>query len=212
MERQTMAWGVHRSDRGGRQAWDEPDAVPLCELVAAARAGEGRAWAALHARFSPLLRAVARRHRLDAVDIDEVVQLTWVKCFEHLDRLREPGALSGWLVTTCRREALGMLRGRWRCVPVAEEVFPRLAAGDEPAVSRDPLDAVLELEAGVILREAVAALPARQRLLVTALLQEDGGQGYGELAESLSMPVGSIGPTRLRAVQRLRRDLSTLVA
>jgi RNA polymerase sigma factor (sigma-70 family) len=207
----------HRDTARVRSQTPRPDRPPglgpLDGLVAAARSGDSRAWEELHAGFTPVLRAVARRHRLDAVDVEDVVQSTWARCHEHLHRLRDPRALPGWLVTTCRNEALRTIRGRSRLVPVPHEALAWPAgSASNPSAAPDPLEAVLEAEQLTALRTAVAALPQRQRLLLTALLRGDGEQGYRELAASLGMPLGSIGPTRGRALDRLRRELAPLVA
>src|SRR3954462_14793229 len=88
------------------------------ELVDAARAGDAAAWDALVDRFLPLVTAVIRRLRLSAADADDVNQTVWLRLLEHLDRLREPRALPGWLATTARREGLRMLKRRGREVSV----------------------------------------------------------------------------------------------
>ncbi len=197
---------------GGAPGAAEPSFVG--SLVEKARSHDDEAWRELHDRLSPVLRAVARRYDLGAADVDDVVAMTWAKCFEHIGRLREPRALPGWLVTTCRRESLAVIRSRQRCVPVVGDALTVLAADAFAwsATAEDPEDAVVEREELELLRVAVGALPERQRLLVNALAELDRGQGYQEVAVSLSMPVGSIGPTRGRAVRRLRREMTSLVA
>lgn len=207
-----------KSDQGGLDSGGGPPATaelsPLGCLVEKARSHDEGAWRELYDRLSPVLRAVARRYDLGAADVDDVVAMTWVKCFEHIGRLREPRALPGWLVTTCRHESLALIRRRQRCVPVVNDALILLAADASAGSSsaEDPENAVVEREERELLRVAVGALPERQRLLVNALAELDEGQGYQEVAVSLSMPIGSIGPTRGRAVSRLRRHMTSLVA
>src|SRR3954464_7740283 len=87
-----------------------PAEAELARLVAAAAGGAAQAWDALVRRLEPKLRAVARSYRLSASDIDDVVQMTWIKLFEHIHELRNPAALGAWLKTTVRRSALAALQ------------------------------------------------------------------------------------------------------
>lgn len=84
-------------------------------------AGDPAAWQLLATRFTPLLWAVARSHRLGQSDAADVVQSTWLRLVENLGRIREPDRLGAWLATTCRRECLAVLRR---------------AAGSGPRISR----------------------------------------------------------------------------
>jgi RNA polymerase sigma factor (sigma-70 family) len=171
----------------------------LAHLVQAARAGDGQAWESLLTRFSPMLRAVAREYRLQPADVDDVVQATWEAALSHIAKLREPEAIAGWLSVIVRRQAIRTLRSRQRDVPVAEllECDDSYRTGAEDGLLRD--------EQQVAVRAAVGRLPGRQRSLVNALLS-DSSPSYTELSANLRMPQGSIGPTRERALSRLRRD------
>src|SRR5690349_6704989 len=91
------------------------------ELVRAARAGDAAAWDALVDRYLPLVTAVIRRLRLSAADADDVNQTVWLRLVEHLDTLREPKALPGWLATTARNEGLRAIRRKGRDLPVDPE-------------------------------------------------------------------------------------------
>src|SRR3954464_15518455 len=89
-----------------------PQPPEVEQLVEAARAGDAAAWDALVERYLPLVTAVIRRLRLSASDADDVNQTVWLRLVEHLDGLREPRALPGWLATTARHEGLRMLKRR----------------------------------------------------------------------------------------------------
>src|SRR3954469_10701388 len=88
------------------------------QLVDAARSGDAAAWDALVDRFLPLVTAVIRRLRLSPADADDVNQTVWLRLVEHLDGLREPRALPGWLATTARNEGLRVIKRRNREVSV----------------------------------------------------------------------------------------------
>lgn len=81
----------------------------LDELTRAAARGDEAAWTDLVMRLDAVLHVVAGRYRLGA-DVDDVVQTAWLRALEHVDRMHDPGAIAGWLVTTTRREAMRTLQ------------------------------------------------------------------------------------------------------
>jgi RNA polymerase sigma factor (sigma-70 family) len=170
-------------------------------LVAAAAAGEPVAWKQLIDRYAVLIRSVCRSHRLCDADADDVAQLTWLRAVEHIGRLRDPDRFGAWIGTTARHECLAVLRGRKRVIPTADEIAQPLYAAhadaDETELAAERRDAV---------RSALAALPPRQQTLLR-LLHAESEPSYDEIGSALGMPVGSIGPTRGRALERLRREL-----
>ena len=78
-----------------------------------------------------LVWATVRAHRLNAVDGAEVVQTTWLRLVEHLDRIRDPERLGGWLAATARNECLRQIRLGAREVP-SEHGRPSRAATTAP--------------------------------------------------------------------------------
>jgi len=171
----------------------------LAAVVCAARAGDEAAWAQLVARFDRCLRAIARRYRLAPADVDEVVQATWLSLLENIQRIREPAAVAGWLATTVRRNALRhhQTHGREQLTDDPDIGPPAQAEGPEARVLVEERDATLTA--------ALSTLPMRHRRLVTVLLTQPA-LDYRQIGELLSMPVGSIGPIRARALARLARD------
>jgi RNA polymerase sigma factor (sigma-70 family) len=174
-------------------------ALAVAGLAQGAAAGDERAWRDLVARFDPMLRSIVRGYRLDAADVDDVVQTTWIRAFRNLDRLNEPAAVGGWLAITVRREALRSLQRGVRELPVEQPRWPDETDGGTPE------SMLLERERQAALREAVERLPGRQQLLLATMLNRPCAS-YDEISAELDMPVGSIGPTRDRAVGRLRGD------
>src|SRR5579864_3247437 len=76
----------------------------VIDLVTRARNGERSAWEALVERYSPLVWSICRRWQLDRTDAEDVSQALWLRLLEHLDNLRDPAALPGWLAITAKRE------------------------------------------------------------------------------------------------------------
>jgi RNA polymerase sigma factor (sigma-70 family) len=168
----------------------------LVTLVNAARDGDDAAWRRLVARFDPPLRRIARSYRLSPADVDEVVQATWLTLFEAIEHIRDPAAIAGWLVTVTRRHALR------RCQAPVREVLTDDADWGAAAGDDEPEARILAKERRDALAGAIGELPDRQARLLSLLLAQPS-LDYREVAELLSMPVGSIGPTRGRALARL---------
>ena len=172
-------------------------------LVSAAAAGDQAAWSTLVDRYSGLVWAIARNHRLGAADADEAFQTTWLRLVEHIDRLQDPARVGGWLATTARHESLRLLRRANRQIPMGDD----LPEPERHAPAPD--EALLLADRDATLREAFARLPERdQRLL--RLLTADPMPCYEEISLALNMPTGSIGPTRARCLRRLRREADAL--
>jgi RNA polymerase sigma factor (sigma-70 family) len=179
--------------------------LELADVVHRAAAGDQRAWDQLVDRFGNLLWSITSAYRLSQADAADVLQTTWLRLLEHLDSVREPERVGSWLATTARRECLRVLRGASRVRPTDDDT--RLAP--EPDPTPGPEAAVLQAERDRQLREALALLPERsQRLLRIAA----SGASYEEIAAALDMPIGSIGPTRARSLERLRRNLAAVGA
>jgi RNA polymerase sigma factor (sigma-70 family) len=177
---------------------------PRVAVVRAATAGDGRAVAALVARFDRSLRATARSYGLDRWDVDDVIQQTWLQFLVHGSALREPAAVKGWLVTTTRRHCLGVLQRHVREYPCDEPPDGRADDGE--------LDArIVAAETRAAIDASLARLPGRQRDVLTLLLAEPD-LSYDEVGRRLGLPRGSIGPTRARSLERLRdcRELQAL--
>jgi len=178
-----------------------PDAV--VRLVELAGEGDQCAWRALVEEFSGLVWAVTRAHRLDQADGADVMQATFVRLMEHVDRLRQPERVGSWLATTARRECLAVLRDHRRVVPLGDDL-------PEPIDAAPDHDAALDAEQrDATLWSAFKHLGQRDQTLLR-MLMADPAPSYEEISVALKMPIGSIGPTRARALERLRREAERL--
>jgi RNA polymerase sigma factor (sigma-70 family) len=172
----------------------------ISNLVEAARAGDQAAWNRLVGEFESMIWAIARAHRLCDADAADVSQATWLALYQNVGQLNDPTRVGAWLATTARRECLRVLRGSQRRIPFGGE------APEQESVEPQPGDALLIRERHEALRRAFARLrPTDQALL--RLLTADPPPSYEEISAALDMPIGSIGPTRQRALQRLREQL-----
>lgn len=164
----------------------------------AAQAGDRSAFDVLVAELTPLVWHVARSNGLDRASAEDVVQTVWLALLRHLNRLSEPRALAGWLITTTRREAQRVSNRGSGQVELSSEVAEQL-----PTTDPSPEHEVLRDERDRQLWTAFHKLTLRcQELLRLTVL---GGRAeYRAVAEALHMPHGSIGPTRGRCLNSLR--------
>jgi RNA polymerase sigma factor (sigma-70 family) len=178
------------------------DGDEVAEWLRSAASGDAKAWDCLVERFNNLVWAVARSHRLSSADAADVSQTTWLRLVEHLDRIQQPERLGAWLATTARRESLAAIRRGARHVAVGSAMDVAPASLDEPA----PDGSLIRAEEHTAVANGFGRLAERcQRLL--GLLMAVPPPRYEEVAEALGMPIGSIGPTRARCLERLQREM-----
>jgi RNA polymerase sigma factor (sigma-70 family) len=173
------------------------DRPEVGRLVRASADGDEAAWNELVRRFAQPVMAVIRSYRLTPADAEDVYQTVWLKLVEHLDSLREPEALPGWLRSTTMHECIRQLERRRRTVPVDPQ------SDEAMRPSGDDIEAAaIRAELRVALRDGLAELSEEdQALLRLYALAEP----YKNVAELLQMKTGSIGPTLGRSLARLRQ-------
>jgi RNA polymerase sigma factor (sigma-70 family) len=170
------------------------------DLVAFAKGGDARAWDALVERFAPLIWSICRKYHLDRTDAEDVGQNVWMIFVKHLDSVRDAAALPGWLTTITRRECFKVLRASCK-LPASGK-----APEDTPAESAASAGHELLLaERSAALHEAFCRLPLSSQRLFTLLIA-DPPVPYAEISARLGIPIGSIGPSRRRCLEKLRCD------
>jgi RNA polymerase sigma factor (sigma-70 family) len=175
------------------------DASEVGRLVRASASGNEAAWNELVRRYAPLVMAVTRSYQLSTEDARDVSQIVWLRLVENLANLREPEALPGWLATTTQRECWQRVRRERQVLsvdPQTDAVMQQSAAVDYDA-------GILRAELHQALRDGLAELPERDQLLLR-LRAADPPKSYAEISRLLGMPIGSIGPTLRRSLDKLR--------
>ena len=179
------------------------------ELIQACRRDDGAAWEILVRRYERLVYSIPLRAGLDRERAAEVFQQVFTKFVEHLDRIEQPDRIGAWLATTARRETWSLSQRESLTYPLSlddnEEESHYLAAGDPL-----PDKVLLRLEEQNMIRLAVAELNEQCRRLLRLLFFEPNPLSYAEIAEELDISEGSIGPTRIRCLKKLRRLLDNL--
>jgi RNA polymerase sigma factor (sigma-70 family) len=177
---------------------DDPSVVAL---VHRAVEGDQRAWDEIVERYASLVYAICSRYRLSSHDLEDVGQTVWLLLVEHLDKLREPAALPGWLATTTAHECLRVVKAASRSERRGNSVDDERQFVDDREIEKD----ILMAERNAALRALFAELPERCQQLLS-MLMNDPPSSYASIHETLGIPIGSIGPQRARCLERLRRS------
>lgn len=187
----------YRSVNVGRPVVLEMVDASEAELLRGAAEGDNRSWSELVSRYERLVWSVVRGFRLDDASSADVFQTVWQRLVEHCDRIEQPERLAGWLATTARNESLRVLRKLRRQIPSDFEFDIA-----DPTVS-DMAERMVDDEAQRAVIAAFRRLDSEsQRLL--ALVCAEPKLDYATIASMLDRPIGSIGPTRQRALEKLR--------
>lgn len=184
------------------RGWVVRDDPAVIVLVRRASAGDRAAWYGIVERYSPLVWSICLRYRLSREDADDVGQSVWLLLVEKIGSLRDPAALPGWLATATRRECLRVLRTAPRHVHAGLPPDDQLPPDVDAATMEEH---VLAAERNAALRAAFAELPPHCRELLSMMICDPPFR-YEEISAALDMPVGSIGPTRARCLERIRRS------
>lgn len=191
-----------RDARVGRPWAGRVEQDEVAGAVRRAAAGDREAWDAIVESFSGLVWSISTAHRLGSADAAEVVQTTWLRLLENLNRIREPERLGGWLATTARRESLRLLRQRGRELVTDDETrFDRI-----PSAGPTPEDVLVDSDRDRMLWSAFSRLPENCRKLLQLVIVVS--PPYVEVSAALGIPIGSIGPTRGRCLAKLRQLLA----
>jgi RNA polymerase sigma factor (sigma-70 family) len=178
------------------------------QLVLACRRGDQLAWERLIRRYQRLIYAIPLRAGLDEDQAAEIFQEVFTTLFQKLDDIEEPEKLQAWLVTTARRKT-------WRTISKAPH---RRRSGANDEVTADEAEAIRDesplpdqqlvmLEEQHRIRTAVSLLDDRCRNLLQMLFYHTEPPSYAEIAATLGIPEGSIGPIRARCLGKLLRIL-----
>jgi RNA polymerase sigma factor (sigma-70 family) len=174
------------------------------------QAGDRAALDQLVETVTPLLWRTVREAGLDAAASEDVVQTVWLSLLRRAGTVRDPRAVVKWLLTSARREAWrasARLRTDGAHTGGVLGVDPEETLGLPEQREALPDESVLRDERQRRLWQHVQALPARCRQLICVIAFADRPD-YALIAESLGMPVGSIGPTRGRCLTKLRALLA----
>ena len=174
------------------------------QLLAAIADGDSTAWSTIMERYRGAVHGTLSGFRFDQATADDVAQTVWIKLFENVHKIRDARCLGGWLRTTTKRTAIEVTRQRKRLTFVDDY------AGLDDVVEADYDIGLESSERTALCRGFKALTHDAQRLL--SLVFADDPLPYADIAEQLDRPVGSLGPTRARALRQLRSNYEAEIA
>lgn len=174
----------------------------VAELMERASLGDQEAWNDLVDRFDRLVWSVIRGFRLDDATSRDVSQTVWLRLVENLDKIRSPDAVGSWLATTARHESIRVSKARRRMVPVEFEY------DFEDTASPSPAERLIDSDEQFEALEAFGQLSDACQELIRLLIA-DPPLDYETISRITGRPIGAIGPTRGRCLERLRRLMET---
>lgn len=175
--------------------WRVPSDADI-SLLASLRSGTAGAWEAVIDRYGALVYSIPLNFGLNHADAADVAQTTFTELCAQVDRIRDEARLGSWLMTVARRQTWRRVEALRQQMPI--EQVPELPSDDD--AERRIVD-LAWLDAGL------AQLDPKCRALIELMFLSGSEPSYTEISEQLAIPVGSIGPTRQRCLDRLRSAL-----
>lgn len=176
----------------------------LPQLVKRCQKGDTDAWGELVDRFADFVYSVARRHRLGTEEAEDVFQTTFQALYAAINQIDNPNALPKWLGVTASRSCQRIIRLRGNSVSLQTEAadLTELLASEDVSAEEASMQACDALT----LRESLVKLGGRcKKLLESLYFVEDAT--YQQISEDIGIPLGAIGPTRARCLDKLRKIL-----
>jgi RNA polymerase sigma factor (sigma-70 family) len=171
-------------------------------LLARCRRGDQRAWRAVVDRYERLVYSIPLQFGLSRADADDIAQTTFAALVRSLDSITDEERLGSWLATVARRQTWRLVERR-RSQPTTDND----AAVDQLSTADDVTSTVDNLQ---WVHQGLQGLDPKCRALVTALYLGAESPAYTDVARDLDIPLGSIGPTRARCLEKLRFILQSL--
>jgi RNA polymerase sigma factor (sigma-70 family) len=177
------------------------------ELVSACREGDESAWEAIVYKYQNLLFSIPRRAGLGKDLASDVLQDVYITLFKKLDSIEKPEFLRAWLITTTKHKTIHLIKRETRGKPVPLSDENNEYVFDVP--DKIPLadEAMIRLEQQNQIENALTLIEERCRRLLTMLYLEEEKVPYTEVADTIGIPLGSIGPTRARCLEKLLKLL-----
>jgi len=177
------------------------------ELVAACLNGDHQAWESLIVRYQRLIYSIPVKARLSSDDAADIFQSVCLKLLENLSTLRDHEKIASWLITTTTRECWRTSARQRRdnpAPPVDDDFDPTAEIASEGPLADEQIQLIEQQQA---LRSGLESLPERCRRLLEMLFYQKDDLSYAEISRRTRMPVSSIGPTRARCLEKLKKVL-----
>jgi RNA polymerase sigma factor (sigma-70 family) len=174
-------------------------------LVKACLAGNEDAWSTLIDKYKALIFSIPIKYQMPPQEAADIFQSVCMELLASLPNLREPKALPAWLIQVTHHQCYRWKRHQQRVVSSDSET-----GMVEPEIPPVAESLIRQTQEEQILREAISNLAPQCQKLVAALFFESPARPYAEIAAELGLAVGSIGFTRQKCIQRLRKSLQKI--
>ena len=174
---------------------------PDRDLIRGCRKGKVEAWQSLVNKYERIVYSIPRRYGLSKEDAADVTQLTFTILVESIDKLPEDSKLGGWLTTVARRHTWRLLERNRR-----QGVDKYTVLGEDTILLADG-DTLESWELAEWLDQGLSRINEACKNLLFALYLDPTQPSYAEVASRLGMAVGSVGPTRIRCLERMKREM-----
>ena len=175
-------------------------------LVAGLKLRDEEAWREFMTLHGKLVLVIGRRLGLGDADSEDLFQTTCVTAYGSIENLRDPERLTSWVYSIAHRQALDLLRLRRPEIsgdPSRDDSVLGRLDNREPSAP----DLLIQFEDAQRVRTGLESLDLGCRRLLSALYLEDPRPSYEEISSRVKTPIGSIGPTRARCLEKLKREL-----
>lgn len=169
------------------------------------RRGDQRGWESLVELLGPIALNAARRTRVSSEDAEDAVQRTFISLYQNRDKIQNAQTLPRWVAVTASRNALNLIRTRKEAISMEATNLDQVVADTEASAEVIAVQAVEQ----DLVHQGLDRLDDRCNRLLRALFSSEDCD-YRSLADDLKIPIGSIGPTRARCLDKLRRSLLKL--
>lgn len=173
------------------------------ELVERARGGDDSAWETIVRKYQNLLYSIPLRAGLRRDSASDVLQEVFTTLFQKIETLEKPEFLRAWLVTTTQHKTIHFIHRENRGKPKSIDELESTIGFEVIDPSLAPDESLIQLEREKQIEDALAAIDDRCRRLLTLLYLNQHQIPYAEIARMLDLPLGSIGPTRARCLEKL---------
>ncbi len=163
--------------------------------------GDKNAWGELVDKYTVLVYSVAHRNGLNSADAEDCTQQTWMALYSSRFKIKEVEKIPNWLASTAYRRSMRILRKK-----ISIEKIEKNSIESDPPIT--PYEHVIYLRRYEMLQKALDEMDERCAQLLKELFFSSEDVSYKEIAKKLKISMNSLGPTRKRCLEKLKKILA----
>ncbi|NOZ21130.1 MAG: sigma-70 family RNA polymerase sigma factor [Planctomycetes bacterium] len=181
---------------------------PAKQVILKARDGDRDAFGEIVTHYQRLVYNLAFRMCRDRAEAWDMAQEAFLRTFRNLGKYDPQRAFRPWLMRVATNVCLNWIRDKRPSMPTVSDVAD---PEGEPLQAVDDADPAMEAagrDAAKLVRDAVAELAPNYRVVVTLRYLEE--LSYGEIADRLDLPIGTVKNRLFRSREMLKETLRHL--